>query len=140
MKEMDSIEIQKVNADDLMEIRHLVLWPDKPREFVKVPEDENGTHFGLYFESTLVSVISLFGDGQDIRFRKFATLPGLQGKGLGSRLLQHAIAYAQAQGYTRMWCDARTDALRFYERFGFKKFSKPFFKEHIEYYKIERLL
>ncbi|MGG7665470.1 GNAT family N-acetyltransferase [Dyadobacter sp. BHUBP1] len=123
-----------------MEIRHTVLWPDKPREFVKVPEDESGTHFGLYFEGTLVSVISLFDGNQDIRFRKFATLPGLQGKGLGSRLLQHAIAYAQAQGYTRMWCDARTDALGFYERFGFKKFSEPFFKEHIKYYKIERML
>ncbi|MBO9613599.1 MAG: GNAT family N-acetyltransferase [Dyadobacter sp.] len=137
---MDSIEIQKVNADDLMEIRHRVLWPDKPREFVKVPEDESGTHFGLYFEGKLVSVISLFGDDQGIRFRKFATLPGFQGKGLGSKLLQHAIRYAQTQGYTRMWCDARTDALGFYERLGFKKFSQPFFKEHIEYYKIERML
>ena len=137
---MDSIEIQKVNADDLMEIRHLVLWPDKPRKFVKVPEDESGTHFGLYFEGALVSVISLFGDDDGIRFRKFATLPALQGKGLGSRLLEHAITYAQTQGYTRMWCDARTDALGFYERFGFKKFSEPFFKEHIEYYKIERML
>ncbi|MGX5852422.1 GNAT family N-acetyltransferase [Dyadobacter jiangsuensis] len=137
---MDSIEIQKVSTDDLMEIRHLVLWPDKPREFVKVPEDESGIHFGLYFEGALVSVISLFGDAQCIRFRKFATLPALQGKGLGSRLLQHAIMYAQTQGYTRMWCDARTEALGFYERFGFKKFSDPFFKEHIEYYKIERML
>lgn len=137
---MDSIEIQKVSADDLMEIRHLVLWPDKPREFVKVPEDESGIHFGLYFEGALVSVISLFGDAQCIRFRKFATLPALQGKGLGSRLLQHAIMYAQTEGYTRMWCDARTEALGFYERFGFRKFSEPFFKEHIEYYKIERML
>lgn len=94
---MDSIEIQKVSADDLMEIRHLVLWPDKPREFVKVPEDESGIHFGLYFEGALVSVISLFGDAQCIRFRKFATLPALQGKGLGSRLLQHAIMYAQTE-------------------------------------------
>jgi len=137
---MDSIEIQKVNADNLLEIRHQVLWPDKPREFVKVPEDESGVHFGLYLEGTLVSVISLFTEGKDVRFRKFATLPGFQGKGLGSRLLHHAIAYAQTQGYTRMWCDARTDALGFYERFQFTKFSEPFFKEHIEYYKIERML
>ncbi|GGH36505.1 N-acetyltransferase [Dyadobacter endophyticus] len=134
------IEIQKVNADDLLEIRHMVLWPDMPIEFVKVPEDESGTHFGLYLDGSLVSVISLFGEGENIRFRKFATLPGFQGKGLGSRLLQHAIAYAQTQGYTRMWCDARADALGFYERFQFKKFSEPFFKEHISYYKIERML
>lgn len=137
---MDLIEIQKVNADDLLEIRHLVLWPDKPREFVKVPEDETGIHFGLHLDGALVSVISLFPEGKNVRFRKFATLPGFQGKGLGSRLLKHAIAYAQTQGYARMWCDARTDALGFYARFHFRKFSEPFFKEHIEYYKIERML
>ncbi|MCF0071253.1 GNAT family N-acetyltransferase [Dyadobacter sp. CY261] len=140
MKGVDSIEIQKVNADDLMDIRHVVLWPDKPREFIKVPEDESGTHFGLYFDGAIVSAISLFPDGLNIRFRKFATLPGFQGKGLGSKLLQHAIIHAQNQGFVRMWCDARTDALRFYERFGFTKFSEPFFKEHLEYYKIERML
>lgn len=88
----------------------------------------------------MVSVISLFGNGRDIRFRKFATLPGFQGKGLGSKLLQHAITYAQAHGYIRMWCDARTEALGFYERFSFKRISEPFFKEQIEYYKIERML
>lgn len=123
-----------------MDIRHQVLWPDKPREFVKVPEDELGTHFGLYFNGTLVSVISLFAGDRGIRFRKFATLPAYQGKGLGSKLLQHALTYAQAHGYERMWCDARTDALGFYERFGFQKFSEPFFKEHIEYHKMERTL
>ncbi len=137
---MYSIEIQKINADEAMEIRHLVLWPDKPREFVKVPEDDLGIHFGLYSDGALTSVISLFADGSNIRFRKFATLPAFQGKGLGSKLLQHAISYAQTQGYARMWCDARTDALGFYERFDFKKFSEPFFKEHIEYHKIERML
>jgi GNAT superfamily N-acetyltransferase len=136
---MDLIDIREVNADDLMDIRHLVLWPDKPREFVKVPEDERGTHFGLYFNGTLVSVISLFAEDRSVRFRKFATLPAYQGKGLGSKLLQHALSYAQTHGCERMWCDA-PDALGFYERFGFQKFSEPFFKEHIEYYKIERML
>ncbi|SDF80508.1 Acetyltransferase (GNAT) domain-containing protein [Dyadobacter soli] len=137
---MDSIEIHNVNADDTLEIRHEVLWPDKPRNFVKVPEDEHGIHFGLYFNGAMVSVISLFADNQDIRFRKFATLPGFQGKGLGSKLLQHALTYTQAQGYTRMWCDARAEALGFYERFKFEKCSEPFFKEQIEYYKIQRML
>lgn len=140
MKEIELIEIQKVNADNVMEIRHLVLWPDKPLEFVKVPEDESGIHFGLYFNGALVSVISLFAEDTSIRFRKFATLPDFQGKGLGTKLLQHALTYAREHGYSRMWCDARTDALGFYERFGFKKFSEPFFKEHIEYYKIEQML
>lgn len=134
------IEIQRINTEALLDIRHLVLWPDKPREFVRVSEDETGTHFGLYADGRLVSVISLFGDGTAVRFRKFATLPDFQGKGLGSMLLQQAMAFAKAEGFERMWCDARTDALRFYERFGFSRESAPFFKEHIEYYQIGRQL
>lgn len=137
---MHGIEIQKVNAEALIDIRHAVLWPDKPREFVRVAEDDSGIHFGLHYDGPLVSVISLFAEGPGIRFRKFATLPDYQGKGLGSRLLQHVITFATEQGFERIWCDARTDALGFYERFGFKPFSEPFFKEHIEYYKIERML
>lgn len=137
---MHSIEIQKVNAEELIDIRHLVLWPDKPREFVRVAEDDAGIHFGLYFDGSLVSVISLFAEGSAIRFRKFATLPAFQGKGLGSRLLEHTIAFATSEGFERIWCDARTDALGFYARFEFRQFSEPFFKEHIEYYKIERML
>ena len=137
---MDSIEIQKVNADQILDVRHEVLWPDKPRDFVKVPEDDAGFHFALFLNGHIVSVISLFTDDDSIRFRKFATLSGFQGKGLGSKLLNHAIAFATQNGYARMWCDARTSALGFYERFGFSRFSEPFFKEDIPYYKIEKPL
>lgn len=137
---MNSIEIQKVNADETLSIRHLVLWPGKSADFVKVPEDELGFHFGLYVNARLVSVISLFADGNSMRFRKFATLPDFQGKGLGSQLLEHSIEFARQNQFQRMWCDARTDAFGFYERFGFTKFSEPFFKEDIEYYKIEKAL
>ena len=140
MTKQGLLEIERISADQTVDIRHMVLWPEKAKPDVVLPEDADGTHFGASINGALVAVISLFETPEGIRFRKFATLPGLQGKGLGSRLLQHAIAYAQAQGYTRMWCDARTDALGFYERFGFRRFSEPFFKEHIEYYKIERKL
>jgi GNAT superfamily N-acetyltransferase len=137
---MNSIEIQKVNANETLAIRHLVLWPGQSAEFVKVAEDESGFHFGLYINAQLVSVISLFADGNSMRFRKFATLPEFQGKGMGSQLLEHSIAFARQNQFRRMWCDARTDALGFYERFGFTKFSEPFFKEDVEYHKIEKVL
>jgi len=135
-----SIEIKKVSVEDILPIRHKVLWPDKPFEFVKVEGDEEGIHFGLYENSVLVTIISLFADGKSLRFRKFATLPQYQNRGLGKLLILKVIDYAQENNFERLWCDARTDALNFYERVGFKKFSEPFFKENIEYYKIEKIL
>ena len=133
-------QILKVSVDEILHIRHYVLWPDKSLDFVKVPEDESAIHFGLYDSNQLVSIISLFPEGESVRFRKFATLPEFQGKGLGSKLLQFSFDYARKHHYKRIWCDARTNALGFYERFGFEKFSEPFLKEKIEYYKIQKTL
>ncbi len=135
-----SIEIKSVAIDQILDIRHQVLWPAKSPDFVKVPEDDNGMHFGLYDSNKLVSVISLFPDGRRMRFRKFATLPAYQNKGLGSQLLQFVIDTAVEMEYLSIWCDARVSALSFYEKFGFEKCSESFLKEDIAYYKIERIL
>jgi len=137
---MPIIEIRSVLTNEILEIRHQVLWPEKSIEFVKVPEDENASHFGLFVNERLASVISLFPDNKNMRFRKFATIPEFQNKGLGSQLLKFVINYSQGNHYKNIWCDARSNALGFYERFGFSKFSEPFFKEEIEYYKISKTL
>ena len=135
-----SIEIKKVAVEDILPIRHKVLWPDKPFEFVKVEGDGEGIHFGLYAHSKLATIISLFAEDKSLRFRKFATLPEYQNRGLGKMMILNVIDYAKENNFERLWCDARTDALNFYERVGFKNFSGPFLKENIEYYKIEKLL
>lgn len=134
------IEIKSVTVDQILTIRHKVLWPDKSPDFVKVPEDDLAMHFGLFCDNQLVSVISLFPDADRIRFRKFATLHAYQNKGLGSRLLEFVMAKAREQGYCVIWCDARSTAITFYEKFGFEKYSEPFFKEDVEYFKIRKSL
>ena len=135
-----TLEIKEVPVNKVLDIRHKVLWPDKSPEFVKVPEDEQGRHFGLFQDDQIVSVISLFVTGDTIRFRKFATIKAYQNRGLGSKLLQFVIDDSRNLGYNTIWCDARADAMGFYEKFGFKKISDPFRKEEIEYFKIEKAL
>ena len=134
------IEILEVSVDQILHIRQHVLWPDKAIDFVRVPEDDKATHFGLYQSGQLASIISLFPEGESIRFRKFATLPEYQGKGFGTKLLEFVFDHARNNGHKRIWCDARTNALGFYERLDFGRFSEPFLKEKIEYYKIEKIL
>jgi len=134
------IVIKEALLEDVYRIRHEVLWPGKPLDFVKVEDDENGWHFGVYENDMLVSVISLFpdSDGKSVRFRKFATLDHFQNRGFGKKLLVFGMEYSKTSGLERIWCDARADALLFYERLGFVKFSEVFLKEGLEYYKIER--
>ena len=134
------VEVRKVLVEDVLNIRHKVLWPDKSPEFVRLPEDEEAAHFALFCDEEIVSVISLFTAGKTVRFRKFATIKVFQNKGLGSTLLQYVIDDSRDMGYEKIWCDARSGAMGFYEKFGFTRFSDSFSKENIEYFKIEKAL
>ena len=118
-------------------LRHAVLWPDQPLDYVKLPDDDAGQHFGAFEQDELVSVISLFiGPDGVARFRKFATAPAWQGRGIGSTLLQHTIEAATTQGAHAIWCDARHNTLGFYERFGLRPEGEVFYKGPIAYVRL----
>ncbi|KAL7622112.1 hypothetical protein AAE478_007614 [Parahypoxylon ruwenzoriense] len=88
------------------------------------------------------STISLFVNEQsgEARFRKFATAPEWQGRGVGSALLAHAIESAARAGATNIWCDARQSALPFYQRFGMSGQGEVFFKDDVPYLRMSKRL
>lgn len=121
-------------------LRHAVLWPDKPATHVQLPDDDAGQHFGAFASEEVVSVISLFIDGSEARFRKFATAPAYQRRGIGGQLLAYTIEAARAAGATSLWCDARQTALAFYQRFGLQPEGATFYKGDIPYLRLRRPL
>jgi GNAT superfamily N-acetyltransferase len=127
--------IRPIPADDTLPLRHSVLWPDKPFDYVRLSDDDTGQHFGGFVEEQLVAVISLFVDTQTntARFRKFATQPDFQNRGIGTQLLNHVIEQARQAGATELWCDARLTAAAFYERFGMQAEGDVFYKGDIAY-------
>jgi GNAT superfamily N-acetyltransferase len=134
------MEIREISTEDTYALRHAVLWPDRPLEYVKLEQDETGRHFGAFVEDRLVSVISLFFEEDDAHFRKFATDSLCQGKGIGSALLSHAIEAAKKAGARTIWCDARSSALSFYQRFGMEAEGDVFFKGGLPYLVMRRIL
>ncbi|GAB3557216.1 GNAT family N-acetyltransferase [Spirosoma fluminis] len=127
------ITIQSISPEQTYPLRHAVLWPGKPLEYVKVDNDAEGQHFGAFQNEELVAVISLFVDGQTARFRKFAARPDCQRQGIGTMLLTRVIAEARQAGAIQLWCDARLDAADFYRRFGMEAVSEVFYKGLIPY-------
>lgn len=105
------------------EVRRQVMYPELSVAEMKLTDDDAGLHLGLYHSSVLCSVISLFQKEDALQFRKFATISEMQGRGLGSLLLQHVFAYAKALQIKKIWCNARTTAAGFYERFGMQPFG-----------------
>jgi len=133
------IEIRQVSVDDVFPLRQEVLWPDKPLSYVKIDNDDEGIHFGLYVDDLLVTVISIFIENGQAQFRKFATLESYRGCGYGSRIFKHMLAYLSDQSVQRVWCNARLEASDFYRRFGFKeKAIEIFYKGDVAYTIMEK--
>ena len=137
--------IRPIHYEETYPLRHAVLWPNKPLDYVKVDNDAEGYHYGAFQGDELVAVISLFvTDGVAVRrtarFRKFATRPDCQRMGIGTRLLNHVMAEARRLGATLLWCDARLDAADFYRRFGMNPVSEIFYKGAIPYAKFSLTL
>ncbi|MEQ8471642.1 MAG: GNAT family N-acetyltransferase [Marinoscillum sp.] len=134
------MEISEISCEETWPIRQKVMWPDRPLSFVKLSNDRQGIHYGLFVENELISIISLFRSDDELQFRKFATVRSEQGKGYGSVLLRYVIDSQDVQGIRRIWCNAREDKVGFYEKFGMRKTSQTFEKGGISYVVMEKLM
>ena len=134
------VDIRPIPPEATYALRHQVLWPDKPLDYVKIENDDAGHHFGAFHQGELVAVISLFVDGGEARFRKFATRPDCQRQGIGSVLLRHVLDEARRRGARRIWCDARQDSASFYARFGMQPEGELFYKGPIPYVRMAGVL
>ena len=133
-------KILEISIKEVIEIRHAVMWPDKPMDYVRLPNDQEGRHFGLHINDKLVSVISLFIENSEAQFRKFATLLSYQGKGYGSILLNEIMAIAQQHQLSKIWCNARIEKSAFYKKFGMHATDQTFVKGGIHYVIMEKKL
>lgn len=132
------LEIKEIQPFETWEIRHRVMWAGKSLEDIKLPNDDTGLHFGLFRGSILLSVVSVFLENNAAQFRKFATENVEQGKGYGAKLLDHLIQECTARNVKTLWCNARTSASGFYEKFGLEIISESWVKDGIEYVKMSR--
>lgn len=133
--------IKEITSEETWPIRHQVMWPNEPFDYIKLPVDEKGVHFGLWINERLISVVSLFIDNKRVgQFRKFATLVEEQGKGYGSQLLHHLFETAQKKGVQKIWCNARVNKTGYYAKFHMAPTDKKFSKKGIDYIIMEHSL
>ena len=131
-------EIREITPSETLPVRHEVMWPNKPLDYVKLPHDKNGRHFGLCINGKIISILSLFIKNNEVQFRKFATLTEFQGLGYGTILLKNIIALVKKEGVKKIWCNARIEKSAFYERFLLKPTNTKFHKSGIGYIIMER--
>lgn len=143
----DGLTIREIPHVSTVALRHSILWPNNPPSFVVLPEDALpcSTHLGAFLSSSSsalsvppstassspnyspddpVSVITLVQEPPtslfptSICFRKFATAAHLQGRGIGTRVLERVWEIARERGVRRVWCRARKNQEGWYNRRG----------------------
>ena len=134
------MKIERLTVEEVLPVRHEVLWPDKPLSFCKLDDDNEGEHFGIRMNGLVVCIASTFTKNNEVRLRKFATRHKFQGKGLGSSMLKFLINKYQKEGYAKFWFDARESAIPFYQKFGFSTEGEKLFKSQVPYFKMTKSL
>jgi len=116
-------------------LRALVLRPGQPVESCAFPSDDSAetSHFVADRAGRTIGIASIYHvksprnpDLDAWQLRGMATHPEARGGGAGAALLAAAISHARAQGASLVWCNARTAAAGFYERFGFESYGDKF--------------
>lgn len=133
-------EIRPASLALVRDMRHRVMYPSLSPEAVILPDDESGTHLGLWADGRLVSVISCFDRGDSLQFRKFATETAMQGKGYGSAMLAFVMQDANARGKKKIWCNARVSATALYQKFGMTAVGEPWEQYGLAFIKMEKEL
>lgn len=131
--------IVQITSEETLSIRHKVMWPNKPIDYVQLPNDAEGRHFGYFKNDELISVISLFVENNEAQFRKFATLKEYQGKGFGSELLNELMLISEKEQLSKIWCNARINKIDYYSKFGMIETNNQFIKGGIGYVIMERI-
>jgi ribosomal protein S18 acetylase RimI-like enzyme len=134
------VRIEQIRPEHTWHLRRDVLYPGKMKHEMEMDEDANGIHFGAFVDDKLVGVVSLFQNGSEFQFRKLAVDASFQKKGIGKSLLDYITKYVEENGGTRLWCNARVDAIGFYMKLGFAKTGNLFTKNDIDYEIMEKVI
>lgn len=125
--------VESVLAATVRPLRHAVLRPGQPATASAYPQDEvpDTLHLAAYDDvGAVVGCATFFPeplDGEPAwRLRGMATAPAVRGQGYAGEMLARGIVELRERGVPLLWCNARTSAVGFYERFGFERRGAEF--------------
>ncbi len=127
--EREPIRVRRVGSEVLVDLRTRVLRDGDFSRAARHPLDAAPStwHFGAFLGEELVGSASFFESAGPLaetrdayQLRYMAVEPGLQGRGIGRVLLDHAEAILAANSIQRVWAHARDSALGFYRATGWE--------------------
>ncbi len=126
-------EIRRADVDEILPLREAVLIRGTTRVSPEFPgdRDRNTRHYGVFHGSRAVGCATFLPSewegGPAWQLRGMATDSDYRGRGVGRALLAFAESdLCGASEVRQLWCNARTGAVGFYERHGWRAVSEEF--------------
>ena len=129
------VTVRPIPPEQTHALRHRILRPHHTAAQVNYDRDDDAdtVHFGAFDGGALVGIGSLYRQGlpgdehpDDWQLRGMAVLESHQRGGVGTLLMAAFVSHLAARGGERFWCNARTTACGFYERFGLRRHGEVF--------------
>lgn len=123
-----TVSVRTIPPSRTHALRQRILRPHQSLAEMNYPGDQDAEtiHLGAFDGEALIGVASLYHEPfprdpgpDDWRLRGMAVAESHRGSGAGSELLRACGQHIRDRGGRRIWCNARTPAQGFYERFGF---------------------
>ncbi len=133
-----TVHIHSVAAPVTWPLRQSVLRPHQAPSQLALPDDDDPstlTFAALDDDGTVIgcgrvavasppqslATVSVVHapDGRSWRLRAMAVVPGRRNAGVGTALVERAVAHVASQGGGLLWCNARLPARSLYRRSGF---------------------
>ncbi len=132
------IKVKEITATDTYKIRLEVLRKDIDLPYKFDGDSDEGTfHLGGYYEEELVGIATFMKNdikslkGVQYQLRGMATTTKARGKGLGKQIINQAITILKEKQVDFLWCNARKEAVLFYEKLKFAKIGAEFIVEKV---------
>jgi predicted GNAT family N-acyltransferase len=127
--------IKFVPLNEVLSLRSKMLRNGAPEAECVFPTDqfEGVFHLAYHVDEKEIATVATFfpqnlknAAGTGFQLRGMATDHAYFGKGYGADLIKYAVDSLKAAKADYIWCNARTSAVGFYEKQGFKIISEEF--------------
>ncbi|MFB3785290.1 MAG: GNAT family N-acetyltransferase [bacterium] len=130
---IESVECRIARLEDIIGLRQEVLIKGTGRVSPEFPGDRDATtrHFGAFYQERILGCLTFMLNewlgNPAWQLRGMATDPAFTGKGIGRKLLRFAETHLlRVSPVRRLWCNARTGAVGFYLKQGWRLESDEF--------------
>ncbi|HEX4054987.1 MAG TPA: GNAT family N-acetyltransferase [Tepidisphaeraceae bacterium] len=129
---MSAIKIERVDVEQVVDLRLAVLRAGLPREAAKFPGDDDPqtVHLAAKEGGNVIAcatiLVNEWNGQRACQLRGMAVDPAYQRRGVGRQILTEVDRVAAEKGVRILWANARKPAAEFYRKYGWEIVSEEF--------------